>query len=127
MAKIISGQLAVWKDKKGFGFIKPDHGGDDVFIHITAIQFASRRPFSGDVIHFQMEAEANGRFKAVNAMIEGATIASSRQGFPRMGWFLLIMVVVMGGYFYDQMVNDGAVQASLGALFANLVLGAVSA
>ncbi|HIG07598.1 MAG TPA: cold shock domain-containing protein [Methylococcaceae bacterium] len=53
MAKMLSGQLAVWKDKKGFGFIKPDHGSDDVFIHITAMQFASRRPFPEDVITFK--------------------------------------------------------------------------
>ena len=48
----MSGQLAVWKDKKGFGFIKPNHRGDDVFIHITAMQFASCRPFPRDVINF---------------------------------------------------------------------------
>lgn len=31
------GVLKVWNDDKGYGFIKPDLGGDDVFVHVNEI------------------------------------------------------------------------------------------
>ncbi|HAG83699.1 MAG TPA: hypothetical protein DCL61_21760 [Cyanobacteria bacterium UBA12227] len=44
------GQLRVWKDDRGFGFIKPEDGGQEVFLHITAFKDVNRRPQVGDVI-----------------------------------------------------------------------------
>ena len=54
-------------------------------------------------------------------MIEGATLESQRQGISKIGWFLVLMVLVMGGFFYDQMINGGAVWVSFSALGANLM------
>lgn len=31
------GKLVRWVDDKGFGFIKPENGKDDIFIHISAL------------------------------------------------------------------------------------------
>lgn len=38
------GKITTWKDDRGFGFIKPDNGGKEVFLHISAIKRAGRRP-----------------------------------------------------------------------------------
>jgi uncharacterized membrane protein YsdA (DUF1294 family)/cold shock CspA family protein len=66
------GQLTVWKDDRGFGFIKPDDGGQDVFMHITEFKDVNRRPQVGDVIQYQLVVGKNGKVRACNAFIEGA-------------------------------------------------------
>lgn len=69
----LKGQLMVWKDDRGFGFIKPDDGGQEIFLHITAFNDVNRRPQVGDVIHYQLAVGENGKVRACNAFIEGAT------------------------------------------------------
>lgn len=68
---MVKGVLKTWKEDRGFGFIKPDDGGKDIFIHISAIKGASRRPIMGDVIYYQITKDNRGKFKAINAQIEG--------------------------------------------------------
>lgn len=69
------GYLKTWKDDRGFGFIKPDDDSQDVFIHISALRGSARRPVKGDIIYFDLEQDAQGKTKAVNARIEGVAIA----------------------------------------------------
>lgn len=65
------GQLTTWKDDRGFGFIKPAHGSKEIFLHISSLKGASRRPKVGDTIFYQLTTEANGKVSASNASIEG--------------------------------------------------------
>jgi len=65
------GKLIRWIDNKGFGFIKPENGKDDIFIHITALKGMGRKPIVGDVIHFEISLDANGKTRAINGRIEG--------------------------------------------------------
>lgn len=65
------GKLARWFDDKGFGFIKPENGKRDIFIHISALNNMSRYPIVGDVIYYQVSVDTNGKNRAVNAKIEG--------------------------------------------------------
>lgn len=65
------GVLKTWKADKGFGFIKPDDGSKDIFIHISSLKRAGRRPIRGDIIYYQIEQDRQGKLKAVNAAIEG--------------------------------------------------------
>jgi cold shock CspA family protein len=72
-----TGKLTVWKDEKGFGFIQPEEGGATVFLHISALKNAGRRPTVGDVIRYEPKAEANGKVRAANASIEGVSPQAS--------------------------------------------------
>jgi len=67
-------KIASWNDGKGYGFISPFEGGDQVFVHIKAFEHRGRRPAVGDVVTFSMSIDARGR-----ACAKGATIA----GIPR--------------------------------------------
>ena len=68
---LLTGVLKTWKEDRGFGFISPHNGGRDVFIHISALGESSRRPVPGDIIHYQLVRDKNGKFRAINASIEG--------------------------------------------------------
>ncbi|WP_199313915.1 cold shock domain-containing protein [Planktothrix sp. FACHB-1365] len=64
------GQLTIWKNDQGFGFIKPDNGSKEVFLHISALKGASRRPKVGDIIVYEQKTEANGKVNASKAFIQ---------------------------------------------------------
>jgi cold shock CspA family protein len=68
---IEKGKLVRWIDDKGFGFIKPENGKADIFIHISALARMNRKPIIGDVILYQIGFDTNGKPRAVNAKIEG--------------------------------------------------------
>lgn len=65
------GQLINWKDDRGFGFIKPDGGGKEAFLHISAVQGAGRRPRVGDTIVYERVVESDGKIRAARASIQG--------------------------------------------------------
>ncbi len=65
------GRLKRWNEDKGFGFIESESQKNDMFIHISALKRLGRRPVVGDVIHYQMHTDNNGKIRAVNARIEG--------------------------------------------------------
>lgn len=69
--EIQKGKLLRWVDAKGFGFIKPESGKGDIFIHTTALKGMGRKPVIGDIIHYEIGTDTNGKTRAVNAKIEG--------------------------------------------------------
>jgi CspA family cold shock protein len=99
---MIKGVLKTWKEDRGFGFISPDDGGKDIFIHISALKGTSRRPVTGDVIYYQVARDNRGKFKAVNAYIEGVEILEdkaagflySKKGIVLIALAVLVIVVV---------------------------------
>ncbi|HEY6438897.1 MAG TPA: cold-shock protein [Acetobacteraceae bacterium] len=61
------GTVKWFNPTKGYGFIAPDTGGKDVFVHISAVQKAGFRSLSeGQKVDFEVEQQQNGRTAAVN-------------------------------------------------------------
>ncbi len=57
-----SGTVKWFNPDKGFGFIAPDDGGKDVFVHITAVREAGLETLNDDQkVEFEMEAGRDGR------------------------------------------------------------------
>jgi len=103
--KMVKGVLKTWKEDRGFGFIKPDDGGKDIFIHISALNGVSRRPTTGDVIYYQIAKDNRGKYKAINAQIEGVSLtedmakdllqtSSSKKGIIAIAVVLIIIIAV---------------------------------
>jgi cold shock protein len=52
------GAVKFYNDQKGFGFIQPDNGGKDVFVHATALERAGIRSLSeGQKVAFETEED----------------------------------------------------------------------
>jgi uncharacterized membrane protein YsdA (DUF1294 family)/cold shock CspA family protein len=69
---IRSGQLIKWKDDRGFGFIQPVDGSQEIFLHISELKDATRRPQVGDTIYYHAVPGEDGKVSACNAFILGA-------------------------------------------------------
>lgn len=67
------GTVKFFNAQKGFGFIKPDDGGNDVFVHVTAVERSGLGPLDeGMRISFETEPDKRGKGpKAVNLQTEG--------------------------------------------------------
>jgi CspA family cold shock protein len=61
------GTVKWFNPTKGYGFIAPETGGKDIFVHISAVQKAGLRSLSeGEKLDFEVEQQQNGRAAAVN-------------------------------------------------------------
>ncbi|MDT9012449.1 MAG: hypothetical protein RL671_1531 [Pseudomonadota bacterium] len=61
------GTVKFFNTDKGFGFIAPDDGGTDSFVHITAVQAAGMSTLDKDQrVKFELETDQRGRTSAVN-------------------------------------------------------------
>ncbi len=67
-----SGTLTRWKDERGFGFIQPVDGSQEVFLHISEVKDATRRPQENDKIYYHCITDSDGKVRASNAFILGA-------------------------------------------------------
>lgn len=63
-----TGTVKWFNDQKGYGFIQPDNGGKDVFVHISAVERAGMRGLvEGQKISYEMQTDRRtGKASAAN-------------------------------------------------------------
>ncbi len=65
-----SGKVKWFNFKKGFGFITPNEGGKDVFVHITAVRASNLRELREEqAISYDLKEE-NGKTCATNLVLQ---------------------------------------------------------
>ncbi|KUO62090.1 MAG: cold-shock protein [Alphaproteobacteria bacterium] len=66
-----TGTVKWFNTQKGYGFIQPDDGGNDVFVHISAVERAGMMSLNeGQKISYELEKGRNGKFAAVDLKAE---------------------------------------------------------
>jgi len=73
--QLYEGIIKSWKVDKGFGFIQPNGGGKDIFIHIRDLQHTNYQPQLGDNICYKVVADKDGKIRAYDAFIKGQEIS----------------------------------------------------
>lgn len=73
------GKITKWKDDRGFGFITPIGGGEQVFVHIKSFSNPHRRPIGKEVVTFEVTSDAQGRLRAEDVAFIGDSYAGSKQ------------------------------------------------
>ena len=67
-----TGTVKWFNTTKGYGFIQPDDGGRDVFVHISAVERSGMTGLSdGQKVSYDLESGRDGRSSAANLQLIG--------------------------------------------------------
>jgi CspA family cold shock protein len=61
------GTVKFFNNDKGYGFIQPEGGGNDAFVHISAVERAGMATLDKDQrVSYELEEDRRGKMSAVN-------------------------------------------------------------
>lgn len=61
------GTVKFFNQSKGYGFIQPEDGGQDAFVHITAVERAGMQTLNeNQKVSYDLEQDQRGKTKAIN-------------------------------------------------------------
>lgn len=64
---MITGTVKFFNADKGYGFIQPEDGTPDAFVHISAVERAGMRTLDRDQrVSYELETDRRGKTSAVN-------------------------------------------------------------
>lgn len=66
------GQVTSWNAQRGFGFIEPAGGGQEIFLHVSAVPTNYRPPKIGQRFTFEVTLNRDGKKRATNVGVEVA-------------------------------------------------------
>ena len=66
-----SGKVKFFNIHKGFGFITPDDGGNDAFVHISALEKIGLNSLNQDQrVSYELQTDQRGKTSAVNLQVD---------------------------------------------------------
>lgn len=117
------GTLTKWNDERGFGFITPAQGTEEVFVHVSAFPRDGARPQVGELVSFEIEPGKDGRRRAVRIQRPGGVgrrPVARRAGQPRTtrrtgfkgAAVALVAVIALGTFGYQRFTRSNADEAT---------------
>lgn len=73
------GTLKTWHDDRGFGFIEPAQGGQEIFVHVKAFDLRGARPQEQQRLSFEVELGPQGKKRAKNVTLVRQTVAQQNR------------------------------------------------
>ena len=68
---MITGKVKFYNAQKGYGFIAPEDGGKDAFVHISAVERAGLSTLNQDQrVSYDLETDQRGKTSAVNLQVD---------------------------------------------------------
>jgi CspA family cold shock protein len=79
-----TGTVKFFNEHKGYGFIAPDEGGNDAFVHISAVERSGMRTLhQNQRVSYEMERDKRGRMSAVNIKDAGEPATAAQPANDR--------------------------------------------
>src|SRR3546814_16503866 len=76
---MITGTVKFFNTDKGYGFIAPEGGGDDAFVHISAVERAGMHTLNKDQrVSYELETDRRGKTSAVNLTADRKSVVSGK-------------------------------------------------
>ena len=93
----VRGKIAKWNDEKGFGFIAPSSGGNQVFVHIKSMPRGVKRPQVGADVTYEAVIDAQGKSRAENVKLIGGqfSLGPAVTAFITGGVFLAFVAAIV--------------------------------
>ncbi|MFI6427948.1 cold-shock protein [Promicromonospora sp. NPDC050880] len=74
---MVQGKVIRFDDVRGYGFVAPDTGGDDVFIHVNDLEFDKRHLAVGAVVDFTVEDGDRGLKASTVTLVTPAPVLAT--------------------------------------------------
>lgn len=99
------GKITTWNDSKGFGFIAPNGGGAEIFLHISGFSQRMKRPSVGDLVTYETEAGGDQRAAAIKVLF--VEVGTPRSRTPSRSWLpiaaALVAMTAIGFFGYTEL------------------------
>jgi len=92
----LRGKLTKWNDDRGFGFITPIRGGQQIFVHIKAFTNQHRRPIGNEFVTYQTVSDDTGRLRAEHVEFMGDDSINTVGGWAIALTIALLFLIFVG-------------------------------
>lgn len=105
------GKITRWDDDRGFGFVTDDEGGEEAFLHVSALPKRAVRPVLGDPVTYELQRDRQGRLQAIHVdHVDGRVAAPAtknpahhrharapQSGTRTAGWTWIVLLLLVVG------------------------------